>query len=93
MNCLLFIFIFAGIIGIIIALTQGDKSQRKENHSFQSSQEDRNYWNALMVLDAAEHGVFWPGAETAFEELDEPPPDFFDDYNDEYYQNDYYADY
>lgn len=59
--------------------------------------EDQKYWEALIVLDAAEQGFFWPGGERVFEALDKPETesyrytddwqdydDYYDDYDDDY---------
>lgn len=92
MECIFFIIFFIGSIVTIIAWINNKTSHRGKSNAYQNSQDDQKYWNALMVLDAAEHGFFWPGAESVFDELDEPVQETDDEYEDGYFQDEYYDD-
>ena len=48
---------------------------------------DLDYYDAMIVLDAAENGIFSPNAHEVFEKLDNRNIDNYDEYE---YESDYY---
>jgi hypothetical protein len=65
--------------------------QRKKVKSYRRAQADQRYLDAFLVLDAADDGIFVPGDENIFDELDPPEDLYYDDYQDEegYYTDDW----
>jgi hypothetical protein len=53
---------------------------------------DLDYLEAMIVLDAAENGVFFPEGQQVFERLDNRNPEYYPEYEDEYYEE-YYDEY
>ena len=53
---------------------------------------DLDYLEAMIVLDAAENGIFFPGGHQVFERLDRRNPEKYPEYEDEYYEE-YYDEY
>jgi hypothetical protein len=51
---------------------------------------DLDYYDAMIVLDAAENGIFFPNAHEVFEKLDNRNIDNYDEYE---YESDYYDEY
>ena len=84
---------FSRLSGIRLAREQKKRQAQRENAA------NQRYLDAIMVLDAAEHGVFVPDPEQVFDHLDDDPEDdredsyedypveeddYPEDYNDEY---------
>lgn len=105
MSIICFVFFAALYIGIAIIFIQAQKEdiaemnhrdsqgRRKLNKYDPQAAEDQKFWEALIVLDAAEQGFFWPGGERVFEALDKPEMESYrysddwqdyDDYDDDY---------
>lgn len=61
------------------------KRQRKQRDAASRTEMDQRYLEALLILDAAENGVFLPDGERYFEALDQPEyrEYDYDDYGDE----------
>ena len=51
---------------------------------------DLDYYDAMIVLDAAENGIFFPNGHEVFEKLDNRNIDNYDEYE---YESDYYDEY
>ena len=76
--------------------------EKKMRQAQQANAANQRYMDAIMVLDAAEHGVFVPNPEQVFDQLDDDPDNDYqddsenddDDYNspgeDDNYPEDYY---
>ena len=62
-----------------------EKEQKKRQAQQRAAAVDQGYMDAIMVLDAAEHGVFVPNPEQYFDHLGEDPAD---DYEDDRWDND-----
>ena len=50
---------------------------------------DLDYLEAMIVLDAAENGVFFPDGHQVFERLDNRNPEHYPEYEQEYYEESY----
>ena len=83
--CFAFIFLVIVVIGWLIQKSSSGGSgynppTRKNN--------DTAYLDAIFILDAAENGVFVPGAEKIFDELDREDEQDYVDNNDQQYDQD-----
>ena len=82
------IFIALGLLLILISEIGSGKKKSTHSHGRKENAANSQYIDALFVLDAAQHGVFVPGAERVFRELDNgeeeedgPGPDDEDDFD------------
>ena len=74
---------FSRLSGIRLAREQKKRQAQRENAA------NQRYLDAIMVLDAAEHGVFVPDPEQVFDHLDGDPEDDREDSYEDYPAEEY----
>jgi hypothetical protein len=97
MECLGSIFFSFFILLYVISELQKWASKKQKKRKSYWSESDGDYLDALMTLDAAEHGVFRSDADAVFRRLDRKQETTeednyvdYDDYN--YYEDEYVGD-
>jgi hypothetical protein len=57
--------------------------EQKKHQAQRENRANQRYMDAMIALDAAEHGVFVPNPEEVFDHLEEDPGDDYENYPDE----------